>query len=129
MNESELVSPLHHHAAQCGGYLSVSQCNLASIKGCLAANNKLACSASPELVLIKVQLHSLDMFVHLLFDPCSLGHVALTFIRCLKLFAARRALPWKLVSDNGKVFKTLNQIVKQPEFTKNGHSLQPCIAI
>ena len=47
---------------------------------------------------------------------------ALTFIRCLKHFTARRGLPRKFVSDNGKAFKvaarTLRDMVKQPEFTK-----------
>ena len=47
---------------------------------------------------------------------------ALTFIRCLKRFIARRGLPLKFVSDNGKAFKvaakTLSEMVKQPEFTK-----------
>ena len=30
---------------------------------------------------------------------------AVTFIRCLKRFAARRGLPWRIVSDNAKTFK------------------------
>ena len=30
---------------------------------------------------------------------------AVTFIRCLKRFAARRGLPRKIVSDNAKTFK------------------------
>ena len=45
---------------------------------------------------------------------------ALTFIKCLKCFAARRGLPQRFVSDNAKAFKsaakTLDEIVKQPEF-------------
>ena len=44
-----------------------------------------------------------------------------TFIRCLKRFTARRGLPRKFISDNGKTFKaaakTLNEVVKQPQFT------------
>ena len=44
-----------------------------------------------------------------------------TFIRCLKRFTARRGLPCKFISDNSKTFKaaakTLNEVVKQPQFT------------
>lgn len=44
-----------------------------------------------------------------------------TFITCLKRFTARRGLPCRFVSDNGTTFKaaakTLNEMVKQPEFT------------
>ena len=47
---------------------------------------------------------------------------ALTFIRCLKHFAARRGLPWKFVSDNGMAFKvastTLKDIMNQSEFKR-----------
>ena len=47
---------------------------------------------------------------------------AVTFIRCLKRFAARRGLPRKLVSDNAKAFKaaakTLNEMMKQPELAR-----------
>ena len=42
-----------------------------------------------------------------------------TFIRCIKRFAARRGLPRKFISDNGKAFKTasklLTDIFNQPE--------------
>ena len=42
-----------------------------------------------------------------------------TFVRCLKRFAARRGLPKKFVSDNGKAFhaaaKTLKDIANQPD--------------
>ena len=41
-----------------------------------------------------------------------------TFIRCLKRFTTRRGLPRKFISDNGKTAaKTLNEVVKQPQFT------------
>ena len=35
-----------------------------------------------------------------------------TFIRCLKRFAARRGLPRKFISDNGKTFKAADKYIK-----------------
>jgi len=34
-----------------------------------------------------------------------------TFIRCMKRFAARRGLPRKFISDNGKAFKTASKLL------------------
>ena len=45
-----------------------------------------------------------------------------TFLRCLKHVTAKRRLPSKFVSDNGKAFqvaaRTLKDIVNQPQFTR-----------
>ena len=35
-----------------------------------------------------------------------------TFIRCLKRFAARRGLPHRFISDNGKTFKAASKFLK-----------------
>ena len=35
-----------------------------------------------------------------------------TFMRCLKQFAAKRGLPHKLISDNGKTFKAADKYIK-----------------
>ena len=35
-----------------------------------------------------------------------------TFLRCLKRFAARRGMPSKFVSDNGKTFKAAAKFIK-----------------
>jgi len=35
-----------------------------------------------------------------------------TFIRCLKRFAARRGLPQRFISDNGKTFKAASKFLK-----------------
>ena len=46
-----------------------------------------------------------------------------TFLRCLKRFTARRGLPRKFVSDNGKAFqvaaRTLKDMTSQSEFTRH----------
>ena len=34
-----------------------------------------------------------------------------TFIRCFKRFIARRGIPHKIISDNGKTFKLANKII------------------
>ena len=36
-----------------------------------------------------------------------------TFIRCLKRFVARRGMPRKFLSDNGKSFKTAADFLKR----------------
>ena len=35
-----------------------------------------------------------------------------TFIRCLKRFAARKGLPQRFISDNGKTFKAASRFLK-----------------
>lgn len=35
-----------------------------------------------------------------------------TFLRCLKRFAARRGLPYRFISDNGKTFKVASRVLK-----------------
>ena len=36
-----------------------------------------------------------------------------TFIHCLKRFAARRGLPKRFISDNGKTFKAASRFLKE----------------
>jgi len=38
---------------------------------------------------------------------------AVTFMRCFKRFAARRGIPLRMISDNGKTFKSASRIIKK----------------
>ena len=38
---------------------------------------------------------------------------ALTFIRCFKRFTARRGIPTRVISDNGKTFKSAAKLIRQ----------------
>ena len=58
------------------------------------------------------------MPIYLLHDPCCV-HLDLvgdlstpTFLRCLKRFTARRGLPSKMISDNGRTFKAAAKVIE-----------------
>ena len=63
----------------------------------------------------------MDLFVYVLRRACHNLSVT-SFIRCLKRFVARRGLPQRMISDNGKTFKGASKVIKRvmedPEVSK-----------